>query len=247
MPSWLVTSLYNDNLVAHSLLAAGERLNSSPGPVSTPGSLNSSMDAQPAGSTLPSPGVKSHVLSSPGTSSPRPRFPRGSSTALQSIELGPPVAARPIDKPASGGVTLAPSPAAIATGREGSKPVVGGSVTLAASSKAPMPLRPAASNCPPLLAKRRPSMVVMAARGSARHRRSGRLLTSGPPGYVSGLVRGRFQCHQCELVCEKLCLLRKHFRIHTNLRPFRCLQCEVSFKTKGNLTKHMKSRSHHDK
>ena len=42
-------------------------------------------------------------------------------------------------------------------------------------------------------------------------------------------------------------MLKKHIRTHTDLRPYTCRQCNFSFKTKGNLTKHMKSKAHHKK
>lgn len=34
------------------------------------------------------------------------------------------------------------------------------------------------------------------------------------------------------------------YRSHTDIRPFRCAQCNFSFKTKGNLTKHLQSKAH---
>lgn len=34
------------------------------------------------------------------------------------------------------------------------------------------------------------------------------------------------------------------FRSHTNIRPFTCITCNFSFKTKGNLTKHLFSKAH---
>lgn len=33
-------------------------------------------------------------------------------------------------------------------------------------------------------------------------------------------------------------------RSHTDVRPFKCQRCNFSFKTKGNLTKHLQSKSH---
>ncbi|GAA51666.1 zinc finger protein 40 [Clonorchis sinensis] len=59
--------------------------------------------------------------------------------------------------------------------------------------------------------------------------------------------RNKYRCYECGLVCHKPCLLRKHYRTHSNLRPYICPHCDVSFKTRGNLSKHMKSRGHHDR
>ena len=62
--------------------------------------------------------------------------------------------------------------------------------------------------------------------------------------YVRGRGRGRYVCETCGIRCRKPSMLKKHIRTHTNLRPFKCKQCKFSFKTKGNLTKHMKSKTH---
>lgn len=62
--------------------------------------------------------------------------------------------------------------------------------------------------------------------------------------YVRGRGRGKYVCETCGIRCRKPSMLKKHIRTHTNLRPFKCKQCKFSFKTKGNLTKHMKSKSH---
>jgi len=42
-------------------------------------------------------------------------------------------------------------------------------------------------------------------------------------------------------------MLKKHIRTHSNFRPYTCRHCNFAFKTKGNLTKHMKSKAHHKK
>ncbi|XP_052236856.1 uncharacterized protein LOC127848434 isoform X2 [Dreissena polymorpha] len=65
--------------------------------------------------------------------------------------------------------------------------------------------------------------------------------------YVRGRGRGKYVCETCGIRCKKPSMLKKHIRTHTNLRPYKCRQCKFSFKTKGNLTKHMKSKSHSKK
>lgn len=54
-------------------------------------------------------------------------------------------------------------------------------------------------------------------------------------------------CEECGIRCKKPSMLKKHIRTHTDLRPYSCRHCAFAFKTKGNLTKHMKSKAHHKK
>uniref|UniRef100_UPI00358FCF62 zinc finger protein 40-like isoform X2 n=1 Tax=Myxine glutinosa TaxID=7769 RepID=UPI00358FCF62 len=63
--------------------------------------------------------------------------------------------------------------------------------------------------------------------------------------YVRGRGRGRFVCQECGIRCHKPSMLRKHIRSHTDQRPYQCIPCSFSFKTKGNLTKHERSRAHY--
>lgn len=65
--------------------------------------------------------------------------------------------------------------------------------------------------------------------------------------YVRGRGRGRYVCERCGIRCKKPSMLKKHIRTHLNVRPYTCPQCMFSFKTKGNLTKHMKSQAHSKK
>uniref|UniRef100_UPI00358E15FA human immunodeficiency virus type I enhancer-binding protein 2 homolog n=1 Tax=Myxine glutinosa TaxID=7769 RepID=UPI00358E15FA len=65
--------------------------------------------------------------------------------------------------------------------------------------------------------------------------------------YVRGRGRGKYVCEECGIRCKKPSMLRKHIRSHTDLRPFQCTICNFAFKTKGNLTKHMKSKAHSKK
>ncbi|EFN74645.1 Human immunodeficiency virus type I enhancer-binding protein 2-like protein, partial [Camponotus floridanus] len=65
--------------------------------------------------------------------------------------------------------------------------------------------------------------------------------------YVRGRGRGRYVCEECGIRCKKPSMLKKHIRTHTDVRPYTCKHCTFSFKTKGNLTKHMKSKAHYKK
>lgn len=60
--------------------------------------------------------------------------------------------------------------------------------------------------------------------------------------YVRGRGRGKYVCEECGIRCKKPSMLKKHIRTHTDLRPYSCRHCAFAFKTKGNLTKHMKSK-----
>jgi len=62
--------------------------------------------------------------------------------------------------------------------------------------------------------------------------------------YVRGRGRGRYVCASCGVRCKKPSVLRKHLRSHTDLRPHHCHVCDVGFKTKGNLSKHLNSKAH---
>lgn len=55
---------------------------------------------------------------------------------------------------------------------------------------------------------------------------------------------GKYVCNYCNLVCSKPSVLQKHIRAHTNERPFPCVSCGFSFKTRSNLYKHCRSRTH---
>ncbi|XP_013383830.1 uncharacterized protein LOC106154122 [Lingula anatina] len=55
---------------------------------------------------------------------------------------------------------------------------------------------------------------------------------------------GKHICPYCGRGCAKPSVLQKHIRAHTGERPYPCVPCGFSFKTKSNLYKHCKSRSH---
>lgn len=60
----------------------------------------------------------------------------------------------------------------------------------------------------------------------------------------NGSVGGRYICPYCKLPCAKPSVLQKHIRAHTNERPYPCVPCGFAFKTKSNLYKHERSRTH---
>ncbi|XP_030368832.1 uncharacterized protein LOC115619944 isoform X2 [Scaptodrosophila lebanonensis] len=71
---------------------------------------------------------------------------------------------------------------------------------------------------------------------------------TAPPVPIGAIVgnggTGRYACPFCNLNCAKPSVLQKHIRAHTNERPYPCDTCGIAFKTKSNLYKHCRSRSH---
>lgn len=55
---------------------------------------------------------------------------------------------------------------------------------------------------------------------------------------------GKYICQYCGRACAKPSVLKKHIRSHTGERPYPCIPCGFSFKTKSNLYKHRKSHAH---
>lgn len=55
---------------------------------------------------------------------------------------------------------------------------------------------------------------------------------------------GKYVCDYCGRACTKPSVLKKHIRSHTGERPYPCIPCGFSFKTKSNLYKHRKSHAH---
>lgn len=61
---------------------------------------------------------------------------------------------------------------------------------------------------------------------------------------LNDLRKSGYICPYCKLSCAKPSVLQKHVRAHTNERPYPCMPCGFAFKTKSNLYKHCRSRTH---
>ena len=68
--------------------------------------------------------------------------------------------------------------------------------------------------------------------------------TPSAAGGTGRTKSGRYVCPYCQHACAKPSVLEKHIRAHTNERPYPCVPCGFAFKTKSNLYKHCKSRTH---
>mmetsp|Transcript_25650 Transcript_25650/g.47852 ORF Transcript_25650/g.47852 Transcript_25650/m.47852 type:complete len:242 (-) Transcript_25650:134-859(-) len=56
--------------------------------------------------------------------------------------------------------------------------------------------------------------------------------------------RGQHCCKVCGWRFHKLSIYSNHIRIHTNTKPFVCLQCNKAFRQNTTLTRHYKSARH---
>ncbi|CDQ90025.1 unnamed protein product [Oncorhynchus mykiss] len=64
------------------------------------------------------------------------------------------------------------------------------------------------------------------------------------PKHQKPKKQGKYVCEYCSRACAKPSVLLKHIRSHTGERPYPCVTCGFSFKTKSNLYKHKKSHAH---
>ncbi|XP_051942596.1 transcription factor HIVEP2 isoform X2 [Hippocampus zosterae] len=67
---------------------------------------------------------------------------------------------------------------------------------------------------------------------------------SGGKSEAKAQKPGKYVCDYCGRACAKPSVLKKHIRSHTGERPYPCIPCGFSFKTKSNLYKHRKSHAH---
>lgn len=53
-----------------------------------------------------------------------------------------------------------------------------------------------------------------------------------------------YTCSLCECRCWTLRNIRRHVRLHADVRPYTCNICELKFKSYSNLMKHFKTNRH---
>ena len=98
-----------------------------------------------------------------------------------------------------------------------------------------------------ILSEKSPSPPAPTHQDASLKHSVGSMVSSGDHSTViseSSDNRNRNICPYCNVICPKPSVLEKHIRTHTNERPYPCESCKFSFKTKSNLYKHFKSRSH---
>lgn len=62
---------------------------------------------------------------------------------------------------------------------------------------------------------------------------------------VSTTDSKRHKCSTCGKRFYKLEQMKRHYRlVHLDIRPFKCIECDLSFGTKQNLEVHRKTRKH---
>ena len=61
------------------------------------------------------------------------------------------------------------------------------------------------------------------------------------------LVRLSYTCERCACRCWSIRNMRRHIRLHADVRPYSCNLCQLKFKSYSNLMKHWKTSRHQQK
>jgi len=56
-----------------------------------------------------------------------------------------------------------------------------------------------------------------------------------------------YTCDLCTCRCWSLRNMRRHIRLHADVRPYTCNICQLKFKSHSNLMKHFKNSRHQQK
>ena len=65
--------------------------------------------------------------------------------------------------------------------------------------------------------------------------------------YIRGRGRGQYICKTCGIRCLNPSMFAVHLQSHNNVRLYTCKHCNCSFKTKGSLIMHNKTKKHSKK
>lgn len=59
--------------------------------------------------------------------------------------------------------------------------------------------------------------------------------------------KNSYTCELCTCRCWSIRNMRRHIRLHANVRPYMCNMCQLKFKSYSNLMKHLKTSRHQQK
>lgn len=60
-------------------------------------------------------------------------------------------------------------------------------------------------------------------------------------------IKISYTCDLCSCRCWSIRNIRRHIRLHADVRPYTCNKCQLKFKSYSNLMKHLKTSRHQDK
>ena len=61
------------------------------------------------------------------------------------------------------------------------------------------------------------------------------------------LIKSSYTCGLCACRCWSIRNMRRHIRLHADVRPYTCNICQLKFKSYSNLMKHRKTSRHQQK
>ncbi len=56
--------------------------------------------------------------------------------------------------------------------------------------------------------------------------------------------KNSYTCELCTCRCWSIRNMRRHIRLHADVRPYMCNMCQLKFKSYSNLMKHLKTSRH---
>jgi len=59
-------------------------------------------------------------------------------------------------------------------------------------------------------------------------------------------IKLSYTCDLCACRCWSIRNMRRHIRLHADVRPYTCNKCQLKFKSYSNLMKHLKTSRHQE-